>query len=101
MIITLLILIWTGIGIASAIYWWTDNLPVKIEDLIIILLAGSVLGPFMFVVFTLPILIGRKWPNILGSDRILFKARDKRTTQQLRDNRYQNYNDENWPGEDI
>ncbi len=99
MIITLLILAWAGIGITSAIYWWTDSLPVQIEDLIIILLAGGLLGPFMFVIFALPLLVGRKWPNILGSEKVLFKARDKQTTRRLGDTRYQDYNDNNWPGE--
>ncbi len=93
----LFVLLWLVIGGISVTYWWTDTNPLEVQDVLIIGLA-SMLGMFAFVIFALPLLLDKQWPKWFGSEKVLIKARDKRTTRPIR-GRYENYNDDEWPGE--
>ena len=97
MITAIFIALWLIIGFLSIVYWWTDKLPLTIGDLAIVGLA-SILGLWAFVFFALPILIGSQWPTKFSGDKIVFKAKDKRT-KSMRIGRYERYTNDEWPGE--
>ncbi len=92
--IYIFITLWLVIGLASIVYWWTNELPLKMKDLLIVGLA-SILGIFAFFIFTLPLLISGTWFKGELLNKVLIRPRDERK----RSRHYKDYNRFEWPGE--
>lgn len=48
-LLILLALLWWAIGIASFVYWWTEDLDLEVSDLLVAVMCG-LFGPSMFVI---------------------------------------------------
>ena len=49
-ILILIMLLWTALGTVSFIFWWKKDFDLRVSDVLIGTVFGSILGPLAFIV---------------------------------------------------